>query len=301
MANIALALPDSLCPEPVQNYALSPSRLVPRGLQAQPSLGGRPILPVPAKSLEQFRLETKWPALQAPALPMLSGGLRRGAIVELLGRRSAGRTAALLHILACATSRGEVCAVVDTDDNFHPASAAEAGVELERLVWVRCRGNTEHAMRAADLLLHAGGMGVVVLDLCEVSTRVLNRIPLSYWFRFQRAIEGTPSILVVGARVTQARSCAAHVMELERKQAQWSGGAPFRLLQGMETMARIQRPAQTLSAISCQLSATPGKLSAISGQLSVAPRKLSAISDQRSATRGNGQPSATPRKLIAES
>ena len=247
MANIALALPDSLCPEPVKNYALSPSRLVPRGLQAQPSLGGRPILPVPAKSLEQFRLETKWPALQAPALPMLSGGLRRGAIVELLGRRSAGRTAALLHILACATSRGEVCAVVDTDDNFHPASAAEAGVELERLVWVRCRGNTEHAMRAADLLLHAGGMGVVVLDLCEVSTRVLNRIPLSYWFRFQRAIEGTPSILVVGARVTQARSCAAHVMELERKQALWSGGALFRLLQGMETMARIQRPAQRMA------------------------------------------------------
>jgi hypothetical protein len=173
--------------------------------------------------------------------------VRRGAIVELLGHRSTGRTAVLLHILAEATRRGEVCAVVDTDDNFHPASAAEAGVELDRLVWVRCRGNTEHAMRAADLLLHAGGMGVVVLDLCEVKTRVLNRIPLSYWFRFQRAIEGTPAILVVSARATQARSCAAHVMELERKQAKWSGCAPFRLLEGLETMARIQRPAQRLA------------------------------------------------------
>lgn len=245
MANIALPLSDSLCLKPVRNYAaLSPSWPVLRGLQAQPSLGGRPILPVSAKSLEHFRVETKWPALQAPALPVLPGGVQRGAIVEFLGRRSAGRTAVLLHILAEATSRGEVCAVVDTDDNFHPASAAEAGVELERLVWVRCRGNTGHAMRAADLLLHAGGMGVVVLDLCEVSTRVLNRIPLSYWFRFQRAIEGTRTILVVSARVSQARSCAAQVMELEGKQAQWSGRAPFRLLRGLETMARIQRPAQ---------------------------------------------------------
>jgi hypothetical protein len=248
MANIALPLPATLCLEPAQNYAApSPSRPVLRGLQAQPSLGGRPILPVPASTLEHFRAETKWPALQVPALPVLPGGLRRGAIVELLGRRSTGRTAVLLHILAEATNRGEVCAVVDTDDNFHPASAAEAGVELERLVWVRCRGNAEHAMRAADLLLHAGGMGVVVLDLCEVSTRVLNRIPLSYWFRFQRAMEGTPSILVVSARVAQARSCAAHVMELERKQARWSGCAPFRLLQGLETMARIHRPAQGLA------------------------------------------------------
>src|SRR5271163_1889196 len=104
MANIALPLPDSLCPEPVRNYAtLSPSWPVLRGLQAQPSLGGRPILPVSANSLEHFRVETKWPALQAPALPVLPGGLRRGAIVEFLGRRSAGRTAVLLHILAEAT------------------------------------------------------------------------------------------------------------------------------------------------------------------------------------------------------
>jgi hypothetical protein len=152
----------------------------------------------------------------------------------------------MLHILAEATRRGEVCAVVDTDDNFHPASAAEAGVELDRLVWVRCLGNTEHAMRAADLLLHAGGMGVVALDLCEVSTRVLNRIPLSYWFRFQRAIEGTPSILMVTARASQARSCAAHVMELERKRTQWSGCAPFQLLEGLEASACFHRPAKWL-------------------------------------------------------
>jgi len=246
MAKLAANMAYSLCLDSLRNGAApSPSRtLAPQAVQAQPSLTGRPILPVPAKALIHFRAETKWPALQLPAFPVLpNGGLRRGSIVELVGGRSVGRTAMMLHILAEATRRGEVCALVDTDDNFHPASAAEAGVALDGLVWVRCRGNTEHAMRTADLLLHAGGLGVVVLDLCEVKTRVLNRIPLSYWFRFQRAIDGTPAILVVSARASQARSCAAHVMELERRKVQWSGCAPMQLLDGLEATVRIQRPA----------------------------------------------------------
>jgi hypothetical protein len=98
-------------------------------------------------------------------------------------------------------------------------------------------------MRSTDLLLHAGGFGVVVLDLCETSVRILNRIPLSYWFRFQRAIESTPTILLVSARSSQARSCSINALELELKVSHWSGNAPFRLLQGFETLARPQRPA----------------------------------------------------------
>ncbi len=98
-------------------------------------------------------------------------------------------------------------------------------------------------MRSADLLLHAGGFGVVGLDLCETSVRILNRIPLSYWFRFQRAIESTPTILLVSARSSQARSCSINVLELELKASHWSGQSPFCLLQGFETLVRPQRPA----------------------------------------------------------
>jgi hypothetical protein len=98
-------------------------------------------------------------------------------------------------------------------------------------------------MRSADLLLHAGGFGVVALDLCETALRVLNRIPISYWFRFQRAIESTPTILLVSARSSQARSCSINALELELKVPHWSGQVPFRLLQGFETMVRPQRPA----------------------------------------------------------
>ncbi len=145
--------------------------------------------------------------LQSEALKgLFPAGLARGAIAEVSGRRSSGRTAICLHILAQATARGEVCAVVDLDDSFHPASAVVAGVKLSRVIWVRCGGNAEHAMRAADLLLHARGFGVVLLDLCEADARALNRIPLSYWYRFRRAVEHTPTILLLITAVAQARS-----------------------------------------------------------------------------------------------
>jgi recA bacterial DNA recombination protein len=206
------------------------------------SLTGRPIRPIRASALCDFKAQPKWQPLFVPALPVLPDGVPRGSIVEILGRRSTGRTSALLQILAQATRRGEVCALVDTNNNFHPTSAAEAGVRLDRLVWVRCCGNPEHAMRSADLLLHAGGFGVVALDLCETGVRILNRIPLSYWFRFQRAIENTPTILLVGARSSQARSCSTNVLELELKASHWTGSTPFRLFQGFETLVRPQRP-----------------------------------------------------------
>ena len=44
----------------------------------------------------------------------------------------------ILAALAAATRRGEFCVVVDASDALDPYSAAVAGVELERLLWVRC-------------------------------------------------------------------------------------------------------------------------------------------------------------------
>ena len=46
-----------------------------------------------------------------------------------------------------------------------PLSAAAAGVRLDRLLWVRCAHNAEHALKAADLLIQGGGFGLVVMDL----------------------------------------------------------------------------------------------------------------------------------------
>jgi len=98
-------------------------------------------------------------------------------------------------------------------------------------------------MRAADLLLHAGGFGVVLLDLCEASTRILNRIPLSYWYRFRRAVEHTPTILLVcGDVCSQAKASCRMGLELKHKESHWSGKVPFLRLEGLETVATLRKP-----------------------------------------------------------
>lgn len=187
--------------------------------------------------LPQVQPESKFALLPVPGLkPLLQNGLQRGTLAEVNGRRSSGRTALTLHMLAQATARGEVCAVIDLHDSFYPASASLAGVALDRIVWVRCRGNAEHAMRATDLLLHAGGFGMVLLDLCDASPRVLNRIPLSYWYRFRRAVENTPTVLLLCADTPQARSSSSTI-ELRPRRFRWSGQSPFRVLRGIEGTA----------------------------------------------------------------
>src|SRR5580704_8459495 len=111
-------------------------------------------------------------------------GFPRGRISEIYGPRSSGRTGLVHLVLAASTERGECAALIDTSNSFDICSAAAAGVVLEKLLWVRCGGNAEHAMRAADLLLHAGGFGVVALDLIDASPQALTRIPPTAWFRF---------------------------------------------------------------------------------------------------------------------
>ncbi len=199
------------------------------------------------KVASELHLLHKEPKLSSLQLRGLEGifcwGLARGGIAEIDGRRSSGRMSICLHILGQATGKGEVCAVIDLHDSFDPVSAAAAEVRLEKIVWVRCKGNAEHALRAADLLLHAGGFGVVLLDLCEATARVLNRIPLSYWYRFRRAIENTPTILLVCAESPQARSCASNNIQVKSKIFHWSGQAPFLFLRGIEMQALQQKVA----------------------------------------------------------
>src|SRR5215467_6427096 len=73
----------------------------------------------------------------------------RGEITEIVGGLSSGRTSHLLACLGEVAGRGETAALVDTEEIFDPASAAEAGIDLRRLLWVRCGGNREVALRAA--------------------------------------------------------------------------------------------------------------------------------------------------------
>lgn len=160
-----------------------------------------------------------------------------GAITEISGALSSGRTTLTHAILAKATADGEFCALVDGAGAFDPWSAAQAGVDLPHLLWVRANGRLEAAFKAADLILHGGGFGVIVLDLCEASARDLNRIPLSYWYRFRRAVENTPGKLVVVSHVPLAKSCARLPLETRRESVLWRGSpssAPTPLFSGIQ-------------------------------------------------------------------
>jgi hypothetical protein len=124
-------------------------------------------------------------------------------------------------MLAEATSREEVCALVDATDSLDAASAANAGVELSQLLWVRCGGNIQNALKATDLLLQNGGIGLVVLDFGDVSTEQARKIQATWWYRFGRAIEHTPTGVVVIEREPNARSSATLVLQLKKERARW--------------------------------------------------------------------------------
>jgi len=153
--------------------------------------------------------------------------LPKGAISEVFGCASSGKTLVLHELLVSATTRGEFCAVVDSRGAFDPLSASRAGVDLRRLLWVRANHRANHGMdrafKAADLILHAGGFGVVVLDLCDVPLRDLNSIPLSYWYRFRLAVENTPTSLIVTGDQPLVKSCARVQLEVKRERLRWRG------------------------------------------------------------------------------
>src|SRR5579863_3891568 len=147
----------------------------------------------------------------------------RGRITEIIGPRSSGRTSFLHSILAESTKLGEFAVLVDANDAFDPSTAAAAGVDLGKMIWVRCAGNVEHAMRSADLVIQSGGFGVVALDLAEAAESGLNRIPATTWFRWRRSVETTPTVLMVVARAPVAKSCSALIVEMRRRREVFSG------------------------------------------------------------------------------
>ena len=176
-------------------------------------------------------------------LDSLTGGLPRGCLTEICGTASSGRTSILLSALAAATQREEACALIDSSDALDPQSALQAGLDLRRLLWVRCgrknyspprhratengakrnktfpeAGALEQALRVLDLLLQSGGFGLVAVDFGDIPfATARRRIPLASWFRFQRAVENTPTILLVIAQAACAQTCASLVVKLRKK------------------------------------------------------------------------------------
>ncbi len=155
------------------------------------------------------------------ALDSHAGGLPRGCLTEVFGAPSSGITSLLHSALAARTVNAEVCALVDAQDSFDPAGAQSAGVALRQLLWVRCR-SLDQALRSVDLLLHGGGFSLVAMDLSGAPVRLVRQIPLHFWFRLQRTVENTSTILLVLSRESNVKTCASLVLRMEREAACWS-------------------------------------------------------------------------------
>ena len=183
---------------------------------------------------------TGWPDLDAP----LGGGMRRGHLSEIVGVRSSGCTTLFFAMAAAATARGEVVAFIDTHDRFDPVSAEAAGVDLTRLLWVRESGNADRALKATNLVLQAGGFGLVAFDLGDVRGPALRQFPHTTWMRIARIIEGsfTVALLIGAEHIARSPGGATIVLERDGTQAavEWAGStARDRRLRGLTIRPRV--------------------------------------------------------------
>lgn len=163
----------------------------------------------------------------------LGGGFPRGAISEVIGPDSSGRTGLVLAALARATHAQAMTAYIDATDCLDPRSAERAGVVLERVLWVRCgsggrisparaREQAEQAWRAANLVVSAACFGVVAIDLGGLAAGELAawRRP---WLRLKQAVANTATVVAVLAERRLAGSAAEVALELDRAGTAWDG------------------------------------------------------------------------------
>jgi hypothetical protein len=201
-------------------------------------------LPLPGPDRPDAWLPFGRSALDAALL----GGLPRGQVSEIIGAASTGRTGLLLSLLAGATARGELVALVDALDRFDPKSAAAAGVVLDRLCWIRGDAACEtrplldatwepsrpragqprqtplgrevsRAIKALGLAVSSGVFGLVVLDVADVPVRQLKSLPFTTWLRLQRMIAGGDTACVLVAEQPLGRSAGGASIRLEPRSA----------------------------------------------------------------------------------
>ena len=162
----------------------------------------------------------------------------RGEITEIVGALSSGRTSHLVACLRDVVSRCETAALVDTDETFDPAFASQAGVDLRRLLWVRCGGHRDVALRAADMLVRCPGFALVALDLGEGVPRLSTTLA----FRLKFAVRRTDVALLIVGRRRLTGSSAALAIETLREGIEWAGPGPVPTrLARVRTTTRVLR------------------------------------------------------------
>jgi len=245
--------------------------------------GSERLLDVRPASRLEVRPRPEMLATGISTLDDLTGGLPRGCLTEICGVASSGKTTVLVAALAAATRRPENCVLIDASDSFDPSTAAQAGMDFRKLLWVRCGASgpavrktqpfrhrehrstdekaavehrLEQVLKATDLVLQSGGFGLVALDLAGIPQKFVRRIPLASWFRFQRALEHTKTALLVVSQFACAQTCATLVLQLAALRRQPAGKpAHTQIFEGMRVetellRSRLERkPMQSVRAV----------------------------------------------------
>ena len=189
-------------------------------------------------SLERLSEERGRRATGIAALDgLLGGGWPRAALSEISGRRSSGRTAVVRAALAAAISAGESTALVDVGGTLDARAAAMSMTTVTTspgppLLWIRC--GAAQALKAADLVVAAGGFGTVALDLCDARLR----IPDAAWMRLRHAARAQGTTVLVASDARRLGAFAATAVDL--------GGAPAFDTEGPPLFARLEVRAHRL-------------------------------------------------------
>ncbi len=277
---------------------------------ALPAVGAASLdaLPGVFKGRELTRKDRRLSASLAPINTLLEGGIPRGRISEIVGRRSCGKTSIAANFIGSTTRRGEVVAVIDLANAFDPSTMAEAGVDLSRVLWIRpgqssfsapsfCRASNsplslfpDHGdplpsplsgqdegesqvlsqvscqlwpcrrslkdrsprsfLRAAELVLEAGGFGLLIMDFGEsiftISqssalrlARMAERSATAVLMLVTRPVCGTFAALSVDLALT--RAIFSYRQNCLRQGPDAKPMHSLALFEGLETSATLRR------------------------------------------------------------
>jgi hypothetical protein len=187
-----------------------------------------------------------------PLDALLEGGIPRGRISEIVGVSGSGKTSLAATFVAAATRRGETAAWLDASSAFDPDSMAAAGVDLKRLLWtsfknvpaaraLKATPARRHSaiLKGAELILAAGGFGLVVIDFGDDA----RALPISPALRLARAAERSGAAVIALAARPMCGTFAALSLATGRAGARFSrltSGSPA-TFEGLSVEATVAR------------------------------------------------------------
>lgn len=191
------------------------------------------------RALETKRRDEVLATTLAPFDALLGGGLPRGKVVELTGRRTAGRFSIVMATLAASTSLGEAAALIDLGDHFDPQIGELTGIDLRRMLWIR-----PHTLKQAVMsveMIAAAGFQTVILDAGSHPIRG-RRVPDAAWVRLARAAEAHGTVMMIATPYALTGTASEAHVAARRARPKWLGGGKSpRILAGIEVSMTLEK------------------------------------------------------------